>query len=1328
MPHSVTLAWKPLQDAALSGNLTLLESLLKGGNPDAVDELGRTALNSICLRTKLMKIDLKMIQLLIQYGADVNTGDEDGNSPMMNLFGKESNDMRVRIEALKILLKNGADVTRANHMGRTIFKKIILCDPTNPDTAVALELLLKNGADPNTIVVNEFDETVLHFICNLPKFTRVQLKMIQILLKYKADVNIKDQDGYTPIMGSFRRTEDYNSRLKVFKLLLENGADVTLVNNEGDTVLHNIYFYSVKNQNFIAIVELLLKSGVGVNIQNEYGYTALHIVVNYCRDMRRIELLLKNGDDPNIVHNNGGTPLHTICCRTELTEVHLEIIQLLIQYEAEVNIQDKNGRSSIINLFRDTKNYKLRFEIFKILLKNGADVTLVDHGGHTILHNIFFHNTEENTIVVEVIELLLNIGIDVNIENNDGETAFYVAVTHCKNIKAIELLLKNGVDPNRVDINKGWTALHSICSPHQLTRFHLKLIQLIIQYKANVNIRDKDGCTPIMNLFRNAENYKLRLEVCKLLLENGADVTLVNNEGDTVLHLLFKNNAEENPIILEAVKLFLERGVDVNSRNNDGYSALQLAVRFCRDIRVIELLLKHGVDPNIVDINCGWTALHFICHQHKLTRFHLIMIQLLIQYKTDVNIQNKDGCTPIMNLFSYAEDYKLRLKVCKLLLENGADVTLINNEGNTVLHLIFKNNAEKNPIIFEAVELLLKSGVDVNKQNEKGYSALHLAADHCEHVKIIDLLLKNGADPNALDKNGLTALSYICTKPNSADRDVTCTKLKEVHLKMIKLLIQYKADPYVKNHQNSSPIMYLFEGDFCIGDELSLRMKIFKLLVESGADFSNFDVFSKSMLLHRILRCDHWGYLSEQLVKGLEFLLKNGVDINMKDNNGETALHQAVRCTQTKHVAFLLKNGADPNITDVIGNIPLNYTFENFHRFLSDHLLSEQYLKKHLELLKLNVEHNADPSHVGGDGKTVLHSLMDEIRSLTLDSEEAADWKAVSKYVPQYVEILLKHGLDVNVKDGDGCTALNEAVSYCNYDVAKILVKHGADVNTVKFEGGFLEWEWMGYLSLLNFLAIIKLWQSKGFQINNHQYLTAFKFLTFHQDFEIHSGILDLLSNWIRQIYELGSGSLVRKSIEMLIRYDSLTCTNFDSAEIKKTLYTEINLYLYLIEYGNMYMDIKTHNYLRNKLNSLVSENPEIDEHDREFRDRECQFIRKEVDLAKKMIISNNISYLDLCTSSPDKTYRLLTKCDYESAISSAAFRKNFDGTGKIGGIIRGYITKALVRRFIRQSTTDSIKLLFHGILPDLCCDKIIKFLDVIDLVSVYEAVMNCES
>jgi ankyrin repeat protein len=45
------------------------------------------------------------------------------------------------------------------------------------------------------------------------------------------------------------------------------------------------------------------------------------------------------------------------------------------------------------------------------------------------------------------------------------------------------------------------------------------------------------------------------------------------------------------------------------------------------------------------------------------------------------------------------------------------------------------------------------------------------------------------------------------------------------------------------------------------------------------------------------------------------------------------------------------------------------------------------------------------------------------------------------------IEALLLEGIDVNVKDKDGWTALMWAAYKCHYDVVDLLLKNGADIN-----------------------------------------------------------------------------------------------------------------------------------------------------------------------------------------------------------------------------------------------------------------------------------------
>lgn len=59
-------------------------------------------------------------------------------------------------------------------------------------------------------------------------------------------------------------------------------------------------------------------------------------------------------------------------------------------------------------------------------------------------------------------------------------------------------------------------------------------------------------------------------------------------------------------------------------------------------------------------------------------------------------------------------------------------------------------------------------------------------------------------------------------------------------------------------------------------------------------------------------------------VTALQCWYNAGVDFNLSDYNGRTALHVAVAHGLAEHVAYLLTHGADPRSVDIDGQTPLD--------------------------------------------------------------------------------------------------------------------------------------------------------------------------------------------------------------------------------------------------------------------------------------------------------------------------------------------------------------------------------------------------------------------
>lgn len=134
-------------------------------------------------------------------------------------------------------------------------------------------------------------------------------------------------------------------------------------------------------------------------------------------------------------------------------------------------------------------------------------------------------------------------------------------------------------------------------------------------------------------------------------------------------------------------------------------------------------------------------------------------VRLLVE-KHGVNVDCKDvyGRTPTM--LTSMIDEETGVKMARIMISDGADLTLRDNMGRTALSLACMNGREK---IVD--EILRKDILNINEPDNDGNTPLHHAASggNPNIVKLLgDLFLKFGLDVDTRNKLGYTALLLAC--------------------------------------------------------------------------------------------------------------------------------------------------------------------------------------------------------------------------------------------------------------------------------------------------------------------------------------------------------------------------------------------------------------------------------------------------------------------------------------------------------------------------------------------------------------------------------------
>lgn len=148
--------------------------------------------------------------------------------------------------------------------------------------------------------------------------------------------------------------------------------------------------------------------------------------------------------------------------------------------------------------------------------------------------------------------------------------------------------------------------------------------------------------------------------------------------------------------------------------------------------------------------------------------------------------------------------------------------------------------------------------------------------------------------------------------------------------------------------------------------------------------------------------------------ESIALLLRFGADANGFDREGGTPLFAATRAHCLESAKVLLKYGADCNLSAGLE---------------SESPLSRAASHDFLDLVQLYMAHKGDPTTIMENGSTALVQCMNKTAS------------------PKVLETLLNGGIDANAKNGEGTTAMFQAIQANRIDLLTVLLDHGANPN-----------------------------------------------------------------------------------------------------------------------------------------------------------------------------------------------------------------------------------------------------------------------------------------
>jgi len=303
-----------------------------------------------------------------------------------------------------------------------------------------------------------------------------------------------------------------------------------------------------------------------------------------------------------------------------------------------------------------------------------------------------------------------------------------------------------------------------------------------------------------------------------------------------------------------------------------------------------------------------------------------------------INLRDCSGSTMIIYLATNSKTIPHADEYIQKLVANGGDVEIIDDDNFTALMCASRNTCYSKP---STIKVLIDGGADVNAQSICGWNPLSLfinnsiSASSLEGLKI---LFDNGADINIQNlTEQLTPLMLAC-KVYPGDCSTACLSYlierKEINLN-VQCLQGWTALMYaVAYSRDPKPVELLLKA------------------WEINLNIQNNDGDTALMLSLKFLKNDI----------RMKMLLKAGADVNIRNNQDQTALIIACMNLDEPRIKSLLKYKPNMNIEDYNKKTALMYLLDK---------------EANISIIKKCIDAGADINTQGEGGYTPLMHVIE---------------------------------------------------------------------------------------------------------------------------------------------------------------------------------------------------------------------------------------------------------------------------------------------------------------------------------------------------------------